>query len=56
MTLFTHRNPEMQLDKDRTGLVLVDMQNEFLSEIGGYYPMIADRLKRENVHDHLKNS
>jgi nicotinamidase-related amidase len=54
MTLFTHRNPEMQLEMERTGLVLVDMQNEFLSEIGGYYQMIADRLESEHVHDHLE--
>jgi len=54
MTLFTHRNPEMQLDKEHTALVLVDMQNEFLSENGGYYQMIAERLESENVHDHLE--
>jgi len=54
MTLFTHRNPEMQLDADHTALVLVDMQNEFLDDSGGYYPMIADRLRSENVHDHLE--
>ena len=54
MTLFTHRNPEMQLDKEHTALVLVDMQNEFLSENGGYYQMIAERWDSENVHDHLE--
>ena len=54
MALFTHRNPEMQLDDAHTALVLVDMQNEFLSEDGGYYQMIADRLKSEGVHDHLE--
>ena len=26
MFMFTHRNPEMQLDKNRTALVLADLQ------------------------------
>lgn len=54
MTLFTHRNPEMQLDKKHTALVLADIQNEFLSEKGSYYPLIADSLKAHNVADHLE--
>jgi biuret amidohydrolase len=54
MTLFTHQNPEMQLDTHHTALVVVDMQNEFLDEIGGYYAMIAERLASENVIDHLE--
>jgi biuret amidohydrolase len=52
--LFTHRNPEMQLERTRTALVLVDMQNEFLTDTGHYYPMIAERLASENVVDHLE--
>ena len=32
MYTFTHRNPEMQIDKPHTALVLADMQNEFLEE------------------------
>src|ERR1700743_1931666 len=54
MYLFTHRNPEMQLDKSHTALVLADIQNEFLKETGTYYPLIADCLKRLNVLDHLE--
>jgi nicotinamidase-related amidase len=51
MFTFTHRNPEMQLDKPHTALVLADMQNEFLEEkkSGTYYEMIADALKKRNV-------
>jgi len=30
MFTFTHNNPEMQIDKPHTALVLADMQNEFL--------------------------
>jgi biuret amidohydrolase len=51
---FTHRNPEMQLDKAHTALVLADIQNEFLAESGSYYPMIEEALKAHNVHDHLE--
>jgi nicotinamidase-related amidase len=56
MFLFTHRNPEMQLDKTHTALVLADMQNEFLEEkkSGTYYEMIADALKKRNVIANLE--
>jgi nicotinamidase-related amidase len=55
MYIFTHRNPEMQIDKQHTALVLADMQNEFLDEAAGkYYPMIEDALKARNVIDHLE--
>jgi biuret amidohydrolase len=55
MFVFTHRNPEMQLDKKQTALVLADMQNDFLTEGGVYYPMIEDSLKEHHVHDHLED-
>ena len=52
---FDHHNPEMQLVKGHTALVLADLQNEFLSEEqGGYYPLISDVLKNNNVPDHLE--
>ncbi|MGF6505862.1 cysteine hydrolase family protein [Paraburkholderia sp. 32] len=54
MFTFTHRNPEMQLEKGHTALVLTDIQNEFLSEDGSYYPMIEHSLKANKVHDHLE--
>jgi Isochorismatase family len=54
MFTFTHRNPEMQIDKPRTALVLADMQNEFLEEkTGTYYELIADALKKRDVIDNL---
>lgn len=55
MITFTHRNPEMQLDKHHTALVVADIQNEFLSERGSYYPLIAESLKTHKVHDHLED-
>jgi nicotinamidase-related amidase len=56
MFVFTHRNPEMQLDKSRTALVLADMQNEFLqpSEQPRYYALIEDALKKRNVIANLE--
>jgi nicotinamidase-related amidase len=55
MFVFTHRNPEMQLDKKRTALMLADMQNEFLEEkTGTYYELIADSLKEHNVIANLE--
>ncbi|MGY6163933.1 isochorismatase family protein [Paraburkholderia strydomiana] len=54
MFTFTHRNPEMQLDRHHTALVLADIQNEFLSEHGSYYPMIEDSLRQNNVPEHIE--
>jgi nicotinamidase-related amidase len=56
MLVFTHRNPEMQLAKGRTALVLADMQNEFLEEKkeGTYYALIEDSLKKRNVIPNLE--
>jgi nicotinamidase-related amidase len=56
MLKFTHRNPEMELDKKHTALVLADMQNEFLEEKpeGTYYALIADALKKRKVIANLE--
>ena len=56
MFTFTHRNPEMQLDKERTALVLADIQNEFLqpSEQPRYHALIEDALKKRNVIANLE--
>jgi biuret amidohydrolase len=54
MLTFTHHNPEMQLEHGRTALVLADIQNEFLSDTGSYYPLIEDALKERNVIEHLE--
>ncbi|MEI6001652.1 cysteine hydrolase [Paraburkholderia bengalensis] len=54
MFTFAHRNPEMLLDRTSTALVLADIQNEFLSESGSYYPMIEDSLRANNVPDNIE--
>lgn len=55
MYVFTHRNPEMQLDRQHAALVLADLQNEFLEEkTGTYYELIADALKERNVIANLE--
>ncbi|MGY6126916.1 isochorismatase family cysteine hydrolase [Paraburkholderia caledonica] len=55
MTLFTHRAPEVILDKERTALVLVDIQNDFLTEGGKYYVLIEELMKRNNVNANLES-
>ena len=55
MHVFTHRNPEMELDRPRTALVLADIQNEFLTEGGSYYPLIEESLKKHQVLDHIED-
>ena len=56
MYTFTHRNPEMQINKTHTALMLADMQNEFLEEKkeGTYYALIEDALKKRNVIANLE--
>ena len=54
MFTFIHRNPEMQLDKGHTALFLADVQNEFLTEGGTYYPLIEESLRANKVPDHLE--
>jgi nicotinamidase-related amidase len=56
MFTFTHRNPEMTLDKKRTALVLADIQNEFLqpSDEPRYHAMIEHALKKRNVIANLE--
>ena len=56
MFTFTHRNPEMQLDRSHTALVLADIQNEFPQpgEQPRYHALIEDALKKRNVIANLK--
>ena len=56
MVMFTHRNPEMALDKSRTALMVTDVQNEFLqsSEEPRYHALIEDGLKKRNVIANLE--
>lgn len=55
MLKFTHRNPEMQIDKQHTALVVVDMQNEFFKPATGtYYELIEDSLKKRNVPENTE--
>jgi len=51
--LFEHK-VDMEINKDRTALVLVDIQNDFLTEGGKYYVMIEELMKRNNVNANLE--
>jgi nicotinamidase-related amidase len=56
MFIFTHRNPEMTLEKPHTALVLADIQNEFLQgQQGTYYELIEEALKKRNVLGNLEH-
>ncbi|ROM70836.1 hypothetical protein BK653_02840 [Pseudomonas brassicacearum] len=54
MVTFTHQIQEVKLDKERTALVLVDIQNDFLTDGGKYFVMIEELLKRNNVNANLE--
>lgn len=51
--LFEHK-VDMQIDKDRTALVLVDIQNDFLTDGGKYYVMIEELMKCNDVNANLE--
>jgi nicotinamidase-related amidase len=52
--MFTHTGPRMTLDLSHTGLVLTDMQNDFLSPNGGAYALIERSLAANNTADNLE--
>jgi nicotinamidase-related amidase len=39
---------------DRTGLLLVDPDNDFLSEGGKLWPMVQEIAREEHLLDHLR--
>jgi nicotinamidase-related amidase len=45
---------DTQIDKDRTALVLVDIQNDFLTDGGMYQVMIEELMKKNRVNDNLE--
>ena len=51
--LFEH-SVDIEIDPQRTALVLADIQNDFLTEGGKYYVLIEELLKRNNVNDNLE--
>lgn len=51
--LFEHKI-EMDLIAGRTALVLVDIQNDFLTDGGKYFVMIEELMKKNNVNANLE--
>lgn len=47
--------PETKIPADRTAVVLIEPQNDFLSPGGTMYAFIKDELKRRNVIENLVN-
>jgi len=51
--LFEHK-VDMDITAGRTALVLVDIQNDFLTDGGKYYVMIEELMKSNNVNANLE--
>ncbi len=51
--LFEHK-VNMDISGDRTALVLVDIQNDFLTDGGKYFVMIEELMKKNNVNANLE--
>ena len=51
--LFEHK-VKMEISGDRTALVLVDIQNDFVTDGGKYFVMIEELMKRNNVNANLE--
>jgi nicotinamidase-related amidase len=51
--LFDHK-VSMKIDSDRTALVLVDIQNDFLTNGGKYYVMIEEIMNKNRVNSNLE--
>lgn len=52
--MFTHTAPAMTLEAQVTGLVLTDMQNDFLSPGGGAFPLIERSLAANDTANNLE--
>jgi nicotinamidase-related amidase len=52
--MFTHSGPKMTLELSRTGLVLTDMQNDFLSPSGRAFPLIERSLAANRTAENLE--
>ncbi len=51
--LFEHK-VHMEISGDHTACLLVDIQNDFLTDGGKYYVMIEELMKRNNVNANLE--
>ena len=52
--MFMHTGPRMTLDPSKTGLVLTDMHNDFLSPGGGAFALIEKSLVENDTARHLE--
>ena len=52
--MFTHTGPQMTLDLSKTGLVLTDMHNDFLTPGGGAFALIEKSLAENHTARHLE--
>ena len=47
-------NPGMEIDKDRTALVITDPQRDFLSEDGVVWAVVGESVQENNTVDNLR--
>ena len=47
-------NPGMEIDKDRTALVITDPQRDFLSEDGVVWGVVGESVQENNTVEHLR--
>ena len=47
-------NPGLDVDKDRTALVITDPQRDFLSEDGVVWGVVGESVKENNTVEHLR--
>lgn len=52
--MFTHTGPRMTLDLAQTGLVLTDLQNDFLTPGGGAFTLLEQRLAANDTANNLE--
>jgi len=52
--MFTHSGPRLILDLSKTGLVLTDLQNDFLSPDGAAFALLERSLAEHETAEHLE--
>ena len=52
--MFDHKVPPMKLDTKRTALVFTDLHNDFLSQDGKAYGLLAESLARNNTAQNIE--
>src|SRR5262245_36737760 len=52
--MFEHKIPQIELDPGTTGLVLTDLQNDFLAQDGKAYGLLKESFARNNTAENIE--